>query len=358
MTFSTFQERLFADESTSSPEDSPVSHSQQPESERAEPMNDISFRKCFELFQRSDRVGSSLKTFAACLVSNLDRYSPKLSHHWKAKATRSSRFVFLLQPSKPRTGEIGSGLLLTPSVEDQIQMLPTPNTKDGTIGSDLKPDETVTETGGLPRRGVTEDSDGYALTLGRMVQMLPTPTTNYVSGGANRVKIENGQFKRDAGTVDHSANLQSVVAMLPTLTNVGRERSGNQRSRRSGSADDALSMLPTPATRDYKGANSPEHLAKERGHHDQLPNAIAMLRTPAANEPGVKAGRLRTKDGEPAKIGERAYDAETGRNAQVGLSQQIAMDGTNPGLRLQPAFVEWMQSFPLNWTSLEQETTE
>jgi len=31
--------------------------------------------------------------------------------------------------------------------------------------------------------------------------------------------------------------------------------------------------------------------------------------------------------------------------------------GQKTGLRLQPSFVEWMMGFPLNWTSLEQETT-
>jgi hypothetical protein len=33
---------------------------------------------------------------------------------------------------------------------------------------------------------------------------------------------------------------------------------------------------PTPSTRDYKGQNSAKHLAKARGHHDQLPNALAL----------------------------------------------------------------------------------
>ena len=71
----------------------------------------------------------------------------------------------------------------------------------------------------------------------------------------------------------------------------------------------------------------------------------------------MKAERLRTKDGEPAKIGERAYDAETGRNAQVGLSQQIAMDGASPGLKLQPGFVEWMMGYPIGYTDLKPSET-
>lgn len=62
-----------------------------------------------------------------------------------------------------------------------------------------------------------------------------------------------------------------------------------------------------------------------------------MLHTPAQQEPGVTVERLQTKKGTPAKVGERAYDKETGRLAQVGLVQQIAMLPTpragNPGSR-------------------------
>ena len=81
-----------------------------------------------------------------------------------------------------------------------------------------------------------------------------------------------------------------------------------------------------------------------------------------------------------AKIGERAYDKETGRLAQVGLHQQIAMlptpNGTISGpdyaradreksggddlqtgmaitgMKLQPAFVVWMMGVPIGWTDL------
>jgi hypothetical protein len=52
-TFSHLTGNLFGEALTSSPADSPASRSRQPESERVEPMNDISFRKCFELFERS-----------------------------------------------------------------------------------------------------------------------------------------------------------------------------------------------------------------------------------------------------------------------------------------------------------------
>jgi len=50
-----------------------------------------------------------------------------------------------------------------------------------------------------------------------------------------------------------------------------------------------------------------------------------LLRTPSAQEPGIKNTRLVTKNGEPAEIGKRAYDKHTGRLAQVGLTQQVQM---------------------------------
>lgn len=339
-----FQGSLFGGEWTSSPEGSPASHSATQGSEKAETMNDISFRQCWALFGMSDRYGSSLKTFAGCLVSNLDSYSRKLSHRWKAKATRSSRFVFLLQPSMPRTGETGFGLLggdemtlATPTAVDHVApktekalarertetrvgrtklanlrdqiahgLLLTPTASENEQDLDKfkarmekYPNGTTmpnlaTQRSALPSllptpRALEIETGKNAqggISLTSAVRLIPTPTTNDVSGGPNKVKVENGQFVRDAGTIDHSANLQSVIHGLQGL-------------------------LPTPATRDFKGANSPEHLAKDRGHHDQLPNALVMRGT-----------------------------------------------GTGSTLRLEPAFVEWMMAFPMNWTSLEAETTE
>lgn len=69
---------------------------------------------------------------------------------------------------------------------------------------------------------------------------------------------------------------------------------------------------PTPATRDAKGANGAEHLAKTRGHHDQLPNAVVLsgLRVPP----------------------------ETGATSLPSSS------------RLNPMFVEWLMGWPVGWS--------
>jgi len=51
-----------------------------------------------------------------------------------------------------------------------------------------------------------------------------------------------------------------------------------------------------------------------------------LLPTPAANDPGINADRLVTKDGLlPDHSNQRLYDKDTGRKAQVGLTQVVQM---------------------------------
>jgi len=134
-----------------------------------------------------------------------------------------------------------------------------------------------------------------------------------------------------------------------------------------------------------------------------------LWHTPSSQEPGVRVERLVTKDGDPARVGERAYDKKTGRLAQVGLTQQVKMwptlhgfskdggksngpSGNELGRRvnqslwptpraqarakcfdrgddyhsnleeavgmttqgsLNPEWVEWLQGYPKNWTEID-----
>jgi hypothetical protein len=94
-------------------------------------------------------------------------------------------------------------------------------------------------------------------------------------------------------------------------------------------------LLPTARTSDTKGGRILEekngkmvrvNKDKTQTYGANLSDLMeTLLRTPSANPPGVKAERLSTKDGQPMKMGQRAYDKETGRLAQVVLEQQLAM---------------------------------
>lgn len=71
-----------------------------------------------------------------------------------------------------------------------------------------------------------------------------------------------------------------------------------------------------PNARDSSGGM---HLSGQAG--------VAGWKTPAAQEPGITVDRLVTKDGKPWIPGERAYDKETGRLVQVGLTQMAQVVG-------------------------------
>jgi hypothetical protein len=89
--------------------------------ERGQTMTATSGQKCVESFKNLPHVTSWQRMFADSLVSSLDKYSPRLSHRWKGKVTKSLRFVFQLQPSMPRIGETGFGLLLTPRTNEHVE---------------------------------------------------------------------------------------------------------------------------------------------------------------------------------------------------------------------------------------------
>ena len=81
-------------------------------------------------------------------------------------------------------------------------------------------------------------------------------------------------------------------------------------------------------------------------------------RTPAAQEPGIKTDRLMTKTGEPFGSDCRHYDRETGRNAQIGLTQQVQGRTQEMIGSLNPTWVEWFMGWPRGWTDCEHSVTD
>ena len=92
------------------PEDSPVSLSLLPGSEKAKMMTVISGRKCSELYGNSGPLGSLVRM---CLESSI-WHSTRCYLTWKTKATPLNRLLFRLAVSMPRTEETGCALWPTP----------------------------------------------------------------------------------------------------------------------------------------------------------------------------------------------------------------------------------------------------
>ena len=73
-----------------------------------------------------------------------------------------------------------------------------------------------------------------------------------------------------------------------------------------------------------------------------------LLRTPVVREPGILLEQLVCKDGQAYRIGQTAYDRQSGKHARVGLTQQLG-SVTGVKWRLQPAFAAWMMGLPEHW---------
>ena len=279
---------------TYSQADSPVNHIQPQVNDLGKRTSDISGRRCLERLEKLNHVGSLAKTFTVLLVGMTGWCSRRCKLTWKMKGTKSNRIYFQLHPSTLRTEEIESGLLL-----------PTPTCSE-TINVPRK----VVWKANSPRVQSNQGIEGQAKLVDLMHnQMLPTPTAGDGMRGvnANTTTFENGRFVRTSETTGtkFGASLGQAAAtgMLPTPR--ARAAGGNcNNDRGRGNLEDAIAkkMLPTPATRDYKGARSTEALqASGRNETNSLPDAF--------HQPGTSS-------------------------------------------QLNPLFVQEMMGFPENWTLL------
>jgi hypothetical protein len=95
-------------------------------------------------------------------------------------------------------------------------------------------------------------------------------------------------------------------------------------------------ILPTPTTRDFRSPDKPEsgnfQRKVEQGYTIDLNSQIAILGTPTSRD---------------------WKDVGNMENVPVNglLGRQL---GANNGLKLQPAFVEWMMGFPIGWTKVNE----
>lgn len=189
-----------------------ASHSQRQESERERMMTVTSGRKCFGQYGRYDPLGSLVRT----LLESPAWYNPAVRLRWIVKPlclkrlTRkrysskntlsrpsaeilsvrdipSSRFLFQLAVSEPRTGGTGYGLLL-PTVQTQGLKVCDKNGKTKFMDVSLLPTPTAQD---FKRRGPNSKQQG--LPEAAYEKMLPTPTARSYKHGS---KITDGRSRR------------------------------------------------------------------------------------------------------------------------------------------------------------------
>ena len=138
-------------------------------------------------------------------------------------------------------------------------------------------------------------SAGHQVNLAGAVKLWPTPKAS-----------RDGTSEKTLAMVREGRaelSLDRAVKMWPTPVATDATKCPSESLSRAVRPDLVFSYWPTPAARDCKEANSDKHLAKDRGHPDQLPNAVKLA--------GATGGQL------------------------------------------SPIFVEWLMGFPSGWTDCE-----
>lgn len=340
-----------------------ASRSATPDEEKERKTTAISGRKCYGLFESLGQRGSSVKMLRDYLVSSEGWYSRQCALTWKIRDTKSRRLLYQLSPSVRPTDATASGLLPTARAGKMTNEDEASWRKRQAQGKVATPPLALAINLLLPTPVANDDNKSPEAHLAMKARMKGGPRTTIAS---LQVKIKSlaptptaRDFHNASKVGSHRMNRRieqkrtiELSDLIPTLapTPQAIDASGEGRKLRMkkdsvrdplkagswrGDLKDHVAMLPTPAARDHKGANSPEHLAKKRGHHDQLPNRIALLPTVKASDVG--------REGKPG--GDTAEMRRHSPNAN-------AIVGAKTGLRLQPIFVEWMMGYPPGWTDL------
>lgn len=249
-----------------------ASHFQSQDNEKDRKMTVTSGRKCSVLYERYDPLGSLVRT----LLESYRWYNPAVRLQWKVKplfSTRltrkrysskntlsrpsaeilsvrdipSSRFLFQLAVSEPRTGGTGYGLL--PTVQTQGLKVCDKNGKTKFMNLSLLPTPTAQE-------GFNSGKGEIFVTRNNTIRIMNQ------NGTSSRLGLE--------GTVKHM--------LYPTPTAQDFKRRG-PNSKQQGLPEAAYKdLLPTPKANSWKtpcehGEGSPDlqtYIAKKIGETSQL----------------------------------------------------------------------------------------
>jgi hypothetical protein len=353
---------LFTEEQlTSSQEDSHVSPTQWQESDLAKKMNATYGQRCLEQFEKFNRHGSWAKMFSGLLIGMEGWYSTRCKLTWKLKGTKFNRMYFQLVPSTLPTEGTEFGLLPTPNL---VQIAETPEKYQ-------ERQKKRTEDG---LNQAPHPNNKYNCLLSQVLYsgLLKTPTKmdgEVTSGKKNPISGNSGTLAQEI--MSKYPPTMKKLGLIPTPTSVQRDHperveelkkigaktiySRENGEKRPNSIIDYMSfhnMLPTPTTRDWKGAQANEYKemrGEETEYKMQSLPGLAMkgiLPTPSAFDWNT-AQRV-------DKYEERKQmQSEKGVNLHYPLKQmEMDINPTGTTSQLSPQFVLEMMGFPTDWTLL------
>ena len=308
------QSDLFAEDTHASPLVLPAS-------EEARKMTVTSGLKCIELLKLSGHDGS----LPRMLLGTSAWVSTVCYLTWKTRTTDGGHLFYQLAPSMPSTDETEFGLWATPNTMDTLPPKDEENSKNHRSRKNRARSGNLREQVAHPAMWPTPracEAEGGTITNARAEggywfrenkegvrwgvklrdavasqeklqqnpkarKMMPTPTaSDFIERESSSTEKLNPMTGKSV-SLDRFVKFwpteedqrSGIPKLLPTPTgqdNIQVRGVGKATGKRGTTLGGAARMWPTPATRDYKGSNSQKHLDKERGHHDQLPNAVKM----------------------------------------------------------------------------------
>lgn len=307
------------DASTCSPQASPASHFQSPDSEKERMMTATSGRRLSEQFTKSSPLG----LLARMLLESSRWFSPARRLKWEAvplysekvtekeycygrntsskpsavtlneKVTKSGRLLFRLVPSERHIGETVYGLLPTVTAQDFKRR--GPNSKQQGLPEaardGLLPTPTSIDCGsGRINKSTSPNAkERPTIALAAKMGLLPSPVASDATTGAiigendTFVTTGNGTLRKvNKNGTNGSIGLARMVKLLPTPNAAEGEKyttkyNPNSQMGKSLTAMAMNSLLPTPT--DFKGSVSPEKLKRKDGKMitDDLKNIPVMI---------------------------------------------------------------------------------
>ena len=298
------------DQASSQP-DTPANPLVKTGSAEAVKMTDISGRKYFPLFSKSDQIGSFVKTFLGTSLWA----STKCFLTWQTKPiTQSKHFILELYPSTPPTEECDSGL--------SQEMWATPNTMDHLP---QRSKEALERQANTTRKGRTRPANlreqvnpetVEAWEKAQEPEMWPTPTTKGY-GHASEGQVANLLKKVQDGT----------ITMKEAEQMVGLQTLENHRTYKK--------MWPTPNASDSKQANMKDGHDIKKGY---LRGVVKMYPTPTASL-------------EKHSTKEAYWENRIQKGRQEDIQMRVYKE-TGSG-SLNPQWVEWLMGYPEGWTDLK-----
>ena len=233
-----------------------------------------------------------------------------------------------------RAYDAETGRLVQTGLPQMVKAWPSPQARDYRSGDN--PDS--------PRQA-RKTEQGWSQNLNDVAEMGAMWFTPDVPNGGRALPKGTTLTGKRADGSKAQVGLNNQVSMwtTPQAHDVTQRGSGQVPTAKAGNACLArdATTWPTPASRDHKGENSPDHLSNGTGrlHLDQLPNAVAFLYSRPDLEPAPNG--LQRSD--PRLTWRRLRRLVISSHGRAVWKRMAASGGKR---RLNPNFVNWLMGWP------------